>query len=268
MKKLSFLLALIATAGILFTSCSKDESTTPENLQPTITFKTGSGLTSSDVTLNQGESITIGILATANSNSGAKLNRVKVYMIVENNTLPSTIDTTFNESSFDANYTITFTDVLTGKLYAEVTDKDGQMNKVSFNVTVNAATTPLGSAQDLTWERVGSAAGTGLNMFGLKWTSNGKAVNAKIQKDGADKFVQLAASTWTSIETMEDLMAAVADGTDMDTYIGISAEASNDYDDVLAVQYGTDYFIIHLTHANVTTGTSGTTITITGQYKQ
>jgi len=272
MKKLSFLIGLFAIAGVIFTSCSKDEDTNPEDLKPTITFKTGTGLTSSDVTMDQGDSITIGILATANSNSGAKLQRVRIYMIVDNNPQSAIVDTSFNESNFSANYTITFPDVVDGKLYAEVTDKDNLKSEVSINVTVNSATTPLAAAEDLTWERVGGSGNpsTGLDMFGLKWTSNGKKVDAKITKDGADKFVKLDAAMWTSIETVEDLMTAVNDGTDMDTYTGISADASNDYDEVLAVMNNDEYYIIHLTHADVVSPNSfgGTTITIDGMYKK
>ncbi len=187
MKKLSYLLAIIVIAGIYFTSCSKDDTTTPQDLKPVISFKTGTGLTSSDVTITVGESINLGVICTANSNSGTKLNNVKIYTIVNNAQQPSIIDSTINAAAFDATYVITFSNAFTGKLYAEVTDKDGQKNNVSLTITVETATTPLEAAADFTWQRVGGAAATGLDMFGLKWTSNGKAVNAQIKKDAAIK---------------------------------------------------------------------------------
>lgn len=129
--------------GMVFTSCEKDEDPEPQELKPTITFNTGSGLTSSDVTISAGESITIGVVASENVNSGANLQRVRIYVIENNVALPDIVDTTFNETSFSSNYTITFPDPLDGKLYAEVTDKDGEKNNVSFNITVNETAGPI-----------------------------------------------------------------------------------------------------------------------------
>lgn len=268
MKKLVYLLGLFLVAGFMFTSCSDDNTDEPKELKPVISFKTGGTFTSSDVTINEGESIDVGVICTANSNSNAKLNNVKVYTIVNNVAQAAIIDSTINTSAFDANYTITFPDAFTGKLYAEVTDKDGQKNNVSFNITVEVATNPLDAEADFTWQRVGGSDATGLAMFGLKWTSNGKPVYAEIKKDMAQKFIQLTPVQWTSITTKEDLAAAVEAGTDIVEYSGVSAEASGTYDDVLATKYNDEYFIIHVTNATVEVGGSGTTITITGKYKK
>ncbi|MBL7104706.1 MAG: hypothetical protein ISS18_10275 [Bacteroidales bacterium] len=257
-------------AGMVFTSCKKDDDE-PQDLKPSIAFKTSGDYISSDVTINQGESILVGVLCSSNQNSGKKLTNFKIYMIINNVTQPAMVDSSgFSESVFEANYTITFPDVLDGKLYAEITDKDGQKNSLSFNVTVEEDVTPLGVPEDLTWQRVGSAAATGLDMFGLEWTSNGKEVNAQITKavGGAEKFVLLIPDEWTSIETVEDLAAAVEAGEDMDVYEGISAETSSTYDEVLATKFNDEYFIIHLENATIEVNLSGTTITITGKYKK
>ncbi len=268
MKKLSYLLGLFLVAGAMFTSCSDEGTDEPKELKPVISFKTGGTFISSDVTINEGESIDVGVICTTNSNSNAKLNNVKIYTIVNNVAQAAIIDSTINTSAFDANYSITFIDAFTGKLYAEVTDKDGQKNNVSFNITVEVATTPLDAEADFTWQRVGGAAATGLDMFGLKWTSNGKPVYAEIKKDLASKFVQLTPAQWTSITTKEDLAAAVDAGTDILEYSGVSADASGTYDDVLATKYNDEYFIIHVTAATVEVIGSGTTITITGKYRK
>ena len=150
-----------------------------------------------------------------------------------------------------------------------ITDKNGQMSELSFTITTESATTPLGAAEVLAWERVAGADGTGLDMFGLKWTSNGKEVMAQIEKDMADKFVELTHADWTSLETVEDLAAAVEAGADMTMFDKISAEqASSTIDYALATKYNGEYFLIHLTDATVVVETAGTTITINGMYKK
>ena len=267
MKKLSYLLGLLVLAGVIFTSCSDDDDGEPQNMDPTLTFQTGPGYTSSDVEIMAGDSITIGIVANENSNSGANLENVRIYMIVANDPQDDIFNEDINESTYTADYTITFPDPVEGTLFVEVTDKDGEKKSISFMVTVNPNTVDLGAAMDLVWQRVGGTPATGLDMFGLKWTSNGKKVDAEITKDGADKFVMLEAADWEGITTMEGLMEAIATGTDMEEYTGISADASDDYDEVLGVQYEGMYYLIHLTHADVDPQTTGTIITIDGQYK-
>lgn len=268
MKKLGYLLGLFFVAGFLFSSCSDDEDTTPQELKPTITFQTGTGYTYSDETINIGDSILVGVVCTANSNSNAKLTNFKIYFIENNITIPTSVNETLNDPSYTGSWYIPFDEAFDGKLYAEVTDKDGQKNSVSFNITVESATNPLDAEADFTWQRVGGTPATGLAPFGLKWTSNGQKVSAKIMKDTAEKFVELTSAQWTSIETKEDLAAAVEAATAITEYTGISADASNTYDEVLATKYNGEYFIIHITEATVVVGGSGTTITITGKYKK
>ena len=50
MKKLSYLLGLLLMAGLVFTSCSKDDDEEPQDLTPAITFQTGGDFINSDVT--------------------------------------------------------------------------------------------------------------------------------------------------------------------------------------------------------------------------
>ena len=147
-----------------------------------------------------------------------------------------------------------------------VTDRDGETDKVEIEVTVESATTPLSAEQSFTWERMGGSAGTGLAQFGLKWTSN-SSTSAIIAEDAATVFVELPASTWTSITTKEGLAAAISAATPITTYEGISVTQSGTYDVVLATMNGTDVYIMHVTEATVTTGGSGTDITIDGMYK-
>lgn len=144
MKKLSYLLGLFAITGLMFTSCTKDETEDPQDLSPAITFQTGADFTSSDVTINQGDSITVGVICTSNATSGKKLESFKIYMIINNVTQPNIVEILdINATTFSQAYNITFPDVLDGKLYAEITDKDGKMKNVNFNVTVEESAGPI-----------------------------------------------------------------------------------------------------------------------------
>lgn len=197
MKKLSYLLGLLLVAGFIFTSCSDDDDTEPVDLSPTITFQTSQGLTFSDVELTAGESITIGVVASANSSSGAKLTNVKVYMIVNNVSQPDIVDTTFNESTFQAQYNITFPDPVEGKLYAEVTDKDGEKNSVSFNVTVNPGGDPVVADSDVTMGSFND------NAFGSFYSVATQTVYFKAEANNSPELIDFVffkgASTMNSI---------------------------------------------------------------------
>ncbi len=184
-------------------------------------------------------------------------------VITENgNDLDDNIKSSDNESYQDGVKFATSAGVYTFK----VTDRDGETSSVDIEVTIDPGTTPLSAEQSFTWERMGGSAGTGLAQFGLKWTSN-SSTSAIIAEDAATVFVELPASTWTSITTKEGLAAAITAATPITTYEGISVTQSGTYDVVLATMTGTDVYIMHVTEATVTTGGSGTDITIDGMYK-
>jgi len=268
MKKLSYLLGLLLFGGLIFSACSKDEDEEPQDLSPAIEFVSGG----EDLTIVAGDSVLVSVACTSNPTSGKKLDTYEIYMIIDNENTGAIVEVNdIDESAYAVAYYITFPDPLEGKLYAKITDVDGESSEVSFNITVEEGTTPLEGEQELTWQREGGAAGTGLDMFGLKWTSNVKEVMAVIQKDGADKFVQLDAEAWTTVLTKEDLMAAVDAAEDLGDYgyRGVSAEANGDYDDVLGVVYMEEYYIIHISQGSVEVDpVTGTTITISGMYNK
>jgi hypothetical protein len=134
-------------------------------------------------------------------------------------------------------------------------------------ILAKANTTPLSEAKDFKWERVGGTAATGLDQFGLTWTSN-TGTSAVIKK-GADKFVELNPEDWTSFTTLEDIVAAIDAATDMDRWEKISAQASQSYDLTLGTIKDSKYYLIHVVDGKVTTdATVGTTIVISGQYKE
>ncbi|MCD4789009.1 MAG: hypothetical protein K8R37_03330 [Bacteroidales bacterium] len=186
MKKLGYLLGLMLIAGMVFTSCKKDDDE-PEDLKPSIAFKTSGDYISSDVTLNQGESILVGVLCSSNQNSGKKLTNFKIYMIINNVTQPAMVDSSgFSEGVFEANYTITFPDVLDGKLYAEITDKDGQKNSLSFNVTVESAGDPVSSNLNVTMGSFND------NDFGSFYSTSNHTIYFKAEAENNQELIDFA----------------------------------------------------------------------------
>ncbi|HNW51816.1 MAG TPA: hypothetical protein PKH79_12090 [Prolixibacteraceae bacterium] len=135
-------------------------------------------------------------------------------------------------------------------------------------VVAKAKLTPLSAATDFTWERIGGTAAVGLTDFGLSWTSNGADGKFAIIKKDADKFVLLDAAQWTTITNLEALKAAIDAATNMDSWKGVSAEASNTYDFTLGSIKGGTYYLIHITKGVVNVETAGAHITITGQFKK
>ncbi len=272
MRKLRFLaVALLGASSMFLTSCEDDD---PTSLGPTLNMvELGSGETSGEITVTQGSTLTF----TWDSRKGDRdLNTFDITMVGAN-----VMSSPMSERGISFPYTITnandetYVDTLVatagpnlGKTSYTftVTDKDGNTKSVSYEVTVVAGSNPLSAAQSFQWQRVGGAAGTGLDQFGLAWTAN-TGTSAIVKQDASTKLVMLQPSDWTTITTDAELAAAVNAGTDMADYRGVSATMDDTYDDVLGVAYNGDFYLIHVTQGTVTTGGSGTTITIDGEYK-
>ena len=138
MKNLSFLFAMLLVASMpFFTSCGTDDGTTDVN--PTINFTGGAGFTSSDVTLQAGDPIKVGISAFSNTSSNAKLKTLKVVRTFNNNAFTA-LDSTLNSTNA-FNITLeSFAYPAAGveKWTFTITDKDGAYSEISFNITTTA----------------------------------------------------------------------------------------------------------------------------------
>jgi hypothetical protein len=130
MKKISFIMAAFLAASIMFlSSCTKD--TTP----PSINFKGGAGYTSTDVTIDAGSIIKIGINATSGSSKLERFTLVATY-----NNVPTTIvDTTFSSDTYNRDFELTIFDLGATRLTCTITDKDLETADVSFTVTTQEA---------------------------------------------------------------------------------------------------------------------------------
>lgn len=126
MKKINLLIATLILASLaIVTSCKKDK--TP----PTITFKGGTGYTSSDITIDQGATLTFGITAQSGS---SKLQELKI-VATSNNTPQTLLDSTFSADTFSNDFSIMFSSVGQSRLTFTITDKDGQTAEVALVVT-------------------------------------------------------------------------------------------------------------------------------------
>jgi hypothetical protein len=274
MKKIQLFALGLLGASMFLTSCEDD--TNDDGLAPTLNMvELTSGEVSGDITISLGQSLVF----TWDSRKGdVDLESFDVDVTGVN--APTNIPTSNQGNSFpydianadDENYvdTLVFNNAAlnTGvtNYSFNVTDRDGLSKEVSFTVTVESGTTALSAAQSFTWTRVGGAAGTGLAQFGLAWTSN-SATSAIVTTGANTTMVALSASAWSSITTQEDLADAIANGTAVTEYRGVSATANGTYDDVIAVDNNGALFLLQVQNGAVSTGGAGTTITIDGEYK-
>ncbi len=146
MRKATFLFSFLLLAGIafMFTACSDDDD--PDDPQPryypTIDFKGGGDYVSSDVTVDTGTSIHIGITAAMNATSKEKLRIFTVSRVVNNN--PEIIyNLEFKEEnfSFDSVF-VALSEASTENFIFTVEDDEGEKAEVSLNVTTEVPPSP------------------------------------------------------------------------------------------------------------------------------
>lgn len=133
MKKWNLLLSMLFISSAIFvTSCNKDE----EEAGPTLNLKGQSGYTSSDVTVNAGTTINIGVIGTAGDNNLTEFE----MQIINNNQPIYNFDTTFNSNTFNLDLGFDFTSNQLGANVISMTlkDKNGKTDTESFTVTVEA----------------------------------------------------------------------------------------------------------------------------------
>ena len=284
MKNLKSLFLALAVAAMpfAFTSCNPAEFGAA-----TITFDAGATI---DIQPGADFAITGTVRITED---GARIDDItaRVLYVAENgNTVTRVIansndrgDNTFT-SVTNAHYTFRFDQThdladfigrenLRLEIVANV--RNGDQSSRYLTITSIPPTTPLGAAQNFEWRRAGGAA-TGLAEFGLAWTSNAGAASPffaivrKADANGAQRFVQLATNSWTSITTREALADAVNAADDMVDFRSIRADGTHTYDIVLAVKTaGGEYIMLRITNSSSTIGEGGTTIsTVNGQSRR
>lgn len=158
---------------------------------------------------------------------------------------------------------------------AVVIDVDNQRNTASLAYKVQMEEDPL-IGHTIEWVRKGaSLVGTTeeeMAAMGLKWIGSYKEVFATIKPLNDDVVMYLCdGDDYYDIDTMNDKYAYFVNlaetSVPIEKYRNISAQNSADYNDMLAVVYGDNLFLIHITHANIETGAYGAQITINGEVK-
>ena len=263
MKKLT--LALMCLVGVLFmTSCSKDDD---DPKLPTIEFvNAGEGYVYQNTEVYSGDMVGFQIKAIA-TDANDLLTSLYFKVIYNNEVLGDTTIT------LDKLTTYTFTaepepmDLPGGLVTVEATVKTKKNNTATAKVNITVVDAGL-EVNDLSWVRVGGAAATGLDQFGLKWTSNYKDVCASIKPvDGAILAV-VDGVAFDDVTTELDKMDVFENySTLVEEFHEISCSASSPIDYRLCTYYNDNYYPIHLTNTNVSVEAAGTTITISGQWK-
>ena len=280
MKKLA--LALVCFASVaFFASCTKPV----ENPEPSIAVKTGENYVYDGQTVDLGQNYTLGFRAASNSQTMKELATFKLNVKfttlddTETKSYDSIINVSGTEYTFEQvlNFGLTNTEesrelVAKAVFTATITDVDGKMNSTTINLNINQPAVEL-EPKDFSWLRKGSAPGTGVEEYGIEWTSNVKLVNAVLKPVAGAKMYILTREDWDAITTDVEKAAFFSDGAnEISDFRGVSANQSDDYDYVIATLYNGEYHLIHITHADVQAiyneGTYvRTDITITGQSK-
>lgn len=165
--------------------------------------------------------------------------------------------------------------LMDGTITAVVTDVANQADTAVIAFTIIMDEAPLIS-RTIEWIRKGSIliGNTEEEMaaMGLKWTASYKEVFATIEPLNDDVVMYLCdGDDYYDIDTMNDKYAYFVNlaetSVPIEKYRNITIQNSADYNDMLAVIYGEEYFLIRINHADIETGSYGTQVTITGETK-
>jgi hypothetical protein len=289
MKKLA--LALVCMFSVaFFASCTK----TVEHPEPTIAILAGdnfiTGTADQPMVINIDDENAInlkyGFHVESNAETKKELASLKItweYTYYgdedeETDVFDTIIDLTgktsydYSDFLFEQRGTITLMD---GTIKAVVTDADNHTSNAAIVFTIEEDEVPL-VGYAIEWVRKGAnlIGNTAEEMasVGLKWTSSEKEVFATIEPLNNDVALYLCdGDDFDDIVYMSDKYAYfsnLAETADpIEKYRNITTNHSADYNDMLAVVYGDELFLILIDRADIATGTFGTQITITGGVK-
>ena len=290
MKKLALALVCLVSVAF-FASCQK----TVEHPEPTIAVMTGenfiTGTVDNPTIINANDenalSLQYGFHMESNAETQKELKNMVLTIDVitygedgqENDVYYDTIDLTgktsydFSEYLFEERETIT---LMEGTIKAVVTDVDDKASAatIAFEIQMDYVPVPLIS-YSIEWVRRGAnligSTEQEMATLGLKWENTYKAPFATIKPlDNATMYV-CNGDDFDGIEYVDDKYTYFSNlaenATPVEYYRNIDANQDSNYNDMLAVVYGDQYYLVHITHADIETGSYGTQITITGEVK-
>lgn len=292
MKKLA--LALVCMFSVaFFASCTK----TIEHPEPSIAVKTGefyiTGSVDQPTVIDLDDESAInfkyGFHVEANTETKKELKNLVITTDVtyfeedgqEQEIYYDTIDLT-GKTSYDFEDYLFVQEreiytVMEGTIKAVVTDVDNQANTatVAFKCTTDYTPEPL-IGRTIEWIRKGAnlQGNTEAEMaaMGLKWTISYKDVFATIEPLNDQVVMYLCnGDDFDDIEFVSqkyEYFANLAENEEpIEKYRNIKTEYGAEYNDMLAVVYGEEYYLILIEDAEIETGSYGTQITINGAAK-
>ena len=260
-----------------FASCTKPV----ENPEPAISVISDEGFIQNGDVIDLGTPFVYGFKMTANTETKKELSQLSITTTI--------IDLDGKEESSEEIISISgqseysFVDTLSfvakdiiayAKFTAVVTDVDGKTNSAIISVSINEAAQPL-FARPIEWIRKGAdlEGNTEVEMkaLGLQWTGSYKEVFATIRPLTDATLYLCNGDDYDKITTDVEKAAYFADLTEnaesIDKYRNITTNNSANYNDMLAVVYNGETYLIHITRAEIATGNYGTQITIKGETK-
>jgi hypothetical protein len=207
MKKLNYLLGLFLFTGLIFTSCSDDETTDP--LPPNFAFlggeyEPGKDRVDGDVTLTVGEEFVFGISASTRSEQNLK--RLLIQRKFENVSTITVLDSAFNMASitFDIT-TFAYPTVGSEDFICTVWDKNDMSTMISFTVTTEPAAPDITTYQDIILGSYASPTGSSFaSVDGTVYTLD----QAKINADKVDFLYYYGATNHATLAAPDDAEAA------------------------------------------------------------
>lgn len=120
-KHLIFAFVMLVSAGIFFASCSKDD----DKDAPTLSFKTTTGYTSANATVDYNDTVTVGVQAISNGSD----NLVKFVLKADNQVM---LDSTFNSLQYSMDFSIIKGASASETWTFTVTDAAGKVTETSI----------------------------------------------------------------------------------------------------------------------------------------
>lgn len=269
MKKLALALVCIASLAF-FASCNKEG-------QPTIqVYNAEDGYVMATDTVDVNTEVNFGFVVASSPVTNKELSTL-VVKVDDYDELTDTVNLAGMTSyTYKGTLSYNFKDEIAGTsvITAIVTDAAGQTATASINLTIIQPDQPLIS-KTVEWIRKGAnlvgITEAEMREIGLQWTGSYKDIMATIKPlDGAQLYV-CSGDDYEVIATMSDKNAyftSLAEtGTAVESYRNISTNASDDYNDMLAVVYGEKLTLVRINRAEIETGNYGTQITIKGEMK-
>ena len=282
MKKLA--LALVCCVSVaFFASCTK----TVEHPEPSIAVISGDNYVSGTVQeptiidANDANALNLmwGFHVEANAETKKDLASLKLTYEMTDAEGTDVFDTLIDltgKTSYDFSEYIFSQDkrniIFEASIKAVVTDADNQTNTAAIAFKVDLAEQPL-FGKTIEWVRKGTNVLNADEMaeYGLQWTGSYKEVFATLKPlDNAIMFVCNGddyATITTDVEKLAYFTDLLENGNTVESYRNITTNNSANYNDMLAIANGEDYYLIHITRAEIETGSYGTQITIKGEAK-